>query len=72
MPNIRTHFIPDSGTFVAPSVSGKFWREKKYGRFLACQPGKPYCRGRIITVDLLTKTGCFVKKEKYSFSMKSS
>jgi hypothetical protein len=35
-------------------------------------PGKPYCTGRISTVDLLIKTGCFVKKEKYSFSLKSS
>jgi hypothetical protein len=36
------------------------------------RPGKPYWRGKISMVDLLIKKGCFVKKEKYSFSLKSS
>ncbi len=34
--------------------------------------GKSYWRGRLSTVDLLIKIGCFVNKEKYSFSMKRS
>ncbi len=32
--------------------------------------GKPYWRGRLTTVDLLIKIGCFVKKD--SFNKKSS
>ncbi len=43
---------------------------------MGCYPkvkaGKPYLRGSISTVDLLIKIGCFVKKEKFSFSLKSS
>ncbi len=34
--------------------------------------GKPHWRGRFSTVDLLIKIGCFVKKGKYSFSLKNS
>ncbi len=34
--------------------------------YVSVQPRKPYWRGRII------KIGCFVEKEKYSFSLKSS
>jgi hypothetical protein len=33
--------------------------------------GKPYWRGRISTVDPLIKIGWFVKKEIYSYSLKS-
>jgi hypothetical protein len=36
------------------------------------RPGKSYWSGRLSTVDLLIKIGCFVKVEKYSFRMKSS
>jgi hypothetical protein len=31
------------------------------------KPGNPYGRGRISTFDLLSKIGCFVKKEKKYF-----
>jgi hypothetical protein len=34
--------------------------------------GNSYWRGRLCTVDLLIKVGCFVKQRKFSFSLKSS
>ncbi len=39
---------------------------------LTNQPGNSNCRGKLSTVDLPVKIGCFAKREKYSFSMKSS
>ncbi len=30
--------------------------------------GNNYCKGELNTVDLFIKIGCFIKKEKYSFS----
>jgi hypothetical protein len=35
------------------------------------EPGNPY-REVLSTVDFLIKTGCFVRKEKYSFHVESS
>ncbi len=40
--------------------------------FAKYNPGNSYWRGRLNTVYLLIKIGCFEKMEKYSFSMKSS
>jgi hypothetical protein len=39
---------------------------------LTNQPGNSNCRGKLSTIDHPVKIGCFVKREKYSFSMKSS
>jgi hypothetical protein len=36
------------------------------------KPGNPNWRGRLSTVDLLIKIGCFERNEKYSFSTKRS
>jgi hypothetical protein len=41
-------------------------------QFLIHRSGKPNRRGRISTVDLLIKIGCFVKREQYSFRINSS
>jgi hypothetical protein len=36
------------------------------------KPGNPYLRGRLSTIDLLIKIGCFVKQKKYDLISKSS
>jgi hypothetical protein len=74
--------IYDCNMFIVQAtVPRRKWQTKKFISMfnlfttsikLNFKPGKPYCRGRSSTVDLLMKIDCFVNKVKYSFSMKSS